>query len=260
MSDFQGQKICNKKIINLHKLSCGDKERLVNALYPCFSQRISGWSKQRFAEEIFFKEIAYWSLIQIYFNAEKKEVGFTAFHVFKKKFAGRNSYFLKYYFVINNKYAKNNIMPLMGVFLMLKFKLFHPFQKSYLIDFMMSPMAFYQVTKHFSKLYPHPEKPAPEKVKKLLFYFAREFNIVLKDKDNFVGQAEETVRLNDSEKEFWRNHPNKFVRFFVEKAGLDGDGFIIFIHVTYIKIIHTAINILITRIYKLLRSLSSNIW
>ncbi|KTD02433.1 hypothetical protein [Fluoribacter gormanii] len=232
-----------RKTINIKKLTSVDIQRYVDALFPIFSEGIIGWSKERFAEDLFFKNSLTHNAITLFIDENHRYIGFNAHQIMKKKINAKTCYISKFYAVVKPEFKKNNLTMVQGFSQLFKFKLFHPFTQFYFIDFIMSPVAYYQLARACAHIHPKPGTEVPKWVKDIIWAMAEEYHVDLINPHHLVGRSEEVVNLSKAEKESLRTIKNQYMEYFIERAGLDGNGVFVLIHVTHYKLVFSLLRL-----------------
>ena len=148
------QKVSFYETIDPATLSQEDLKEFCRELYAVHSQIFDGIDAARFRKEV-FDEDAKWTKIRVFKNLKQQAVGYYALHAYEKVINSEDMIIFRAEVGILREYRKQgNISPFFFKEA-IKYKVSHPFKKSYLFCTLVHPSSYHLISKFFSRCYPN---------------------------------------------------------------------------------------------------------
>ncbi len=145
-----------------------------------------------------------------------KWVGYCALHRFNTSVIEGHCVIFRAEAGILREYRGRSKTLWFGFFEAMKYRIRHPFCALYYLGSFVHPSVFYMFSRYFKEYYPRPDLPLPNRVKDLLLELATLFHIEpIEGQDILVRQVGWIIRESAEDRDFWQNHTNPAVKFYV---------------------------------------------
>lgn len=210
-------KIFSHETIDPHALAEEERRALLCRLYKVHRRIFDGLEKDEF-EEMIIRPSAKWTRLRIFANAKRQDVGFCAVHLFEVVLGPKHLGVFRVEAGICRDFRGEGQALRFCFQEILRHKLHHPFEETYLFCTLLHPSSYRLVAKYFYSCYPHPAVRTPEGVSSLMEELAEAFGEKPAEGGGAsIRQTGAMTRDTAEETALWEGSGEQAVRFFLEK-------------------------------------------
>lgn len=190
---------------------------LCRELYAVHCQIFDGVDKVQFERKVFSPN-AKWTKIRIFKNIKGKTVGYYALHTYEKVINSENIVIFRSETGILRDYRKQGNVSSFFLKEAIKYKIFHPFKKSYLFCTLVHPSSYYLISKFFFRSYPNVKYATPLDVLDRMYQMAEAFHET--QQPNVAPSLREVgwiTRETPEEQNEWARSSDPDICFFLSK-------------------------------------------
>lgn len=154
--------------------------------------------------------------LRLYYNSDQELVGFFALHVFDLKEEKRKTLVFRAQAGLIQEYRRSRINMYFSLFIILRYRIAHPFSKIYCFLAILSPSMYGVIAKYLKHCTPRYDSKATDHEKKLIARLKKKFNFEKEGSTEFwISPNNWISRSSDNETSFWQNSTNPHIQFYL---------------------------------------------
>ena len=235
MNGISNNPLGSSNVIDPSSLSMAAKQRFIDSLYQLHSQIFDGVERASFVAYV-IDSPAQWTRIRIYKNDSNEWIGYCAVHRFKQYIFGRSCVIIRAEAGILREYRVRSQTLWFGFYEAIKYRIKHPFCPLYYLGSFVHPSVLYMFSRYFSEYYPRAVTPIPEPIKTFMLELANVFHLQpVAGQNVLVRQVGWITKESSQDRQFWHNHTNPVVRFYIETnpGYVNGNGLLTLVPLTF---------------------------
>lgn len=231
-------RIKSGQVIDPAALSATERQHFAERLYALHCKIFDGVEREQFYIYV-IDSPAPWTRIRIFENLAGDWVGYCAVHRFHETIQSRSCVVFRAEAGILRAYRGRSMTLWFGFAEAIKFRLLHPFSTLYYQGCFVHPSVLYMFSRYFRTYYPRADEPLPRNIERILLEMADVFHISpVPGQTPMVRHVGWVTRESDRDRDYWRNHPNPSVKFYIQEnpGYVSGTGLLTLVPLTFANI------------------------
>lgn len=192
------------------------KAKLCQKLYAVHNRIFYGADVNQFEKKIFAPH-AIRTKLRVFNNINSNAVGYCALHVYEKMINSEKLVIFRVETGMIREYRKQGNVFSFFFKEAIKYKVLHPFKKSYLFCTLIHPSSYHLISKYFFHYYPNKNIVTPSDILELMNQIADSFQEVkIPDSTTGVRNVGRITRQTPEEQREWAMSPEPDTRFFLK--------------------------------------------